>query len=268
MNYEDQLRDRLINLIVVMFAIISITGIVSTNIRAMQIGWYIRDLIQILLVVSVICLALFHRHLSTHFKAVSMILIFLTIGIIGYYTLGMFAGGVYFFPLTAIIISLFYSTRTVVIFLALSTLYILLIAYGYTSGHIKLTQSVELQTNAAHWSVYIICFLTFLIISSVTILSYRRIIGQLINKVSQQRDDYEQVNNELQNALNEVKVLRGILPICSFCKKVRDDKGNWEQLDVYITKHSDTNISHGVCPDCMIKYYPEEYSGLSSDEEN
>ena len=61
---------------------------------------------------------------------------------------------------------------------------------------------------------------------------------------------------ELNQALLEVDTLRGILPICSFCKKIRDDKGCWEQVDVYISKHSHADISHGICPECAKKYYP------------
>ncbi|MFC1824449.1 PAS domain-containing protein [Thermodesulfobacteriota bacterium] len=64
---------------------------------------------------------------------------------------------------------------------------------------------------------------------------------------------------KLQKALAEVKTLRGILPICSFCKKIRDDKGYWEQVDVYIHKYSEADISHSICPECMKKNYPDEY---------
>ncbi len=55
----------------------------------------------------------------------------------------------------------------------------------------------------------------------------------------------------------ELKILRGILPLCSFCKKIRDDEGYWEQVDVYIHKHSEADISHGICPECVKKHYPD-----------
>jgi CHASE1-domain containing sensor protein len=71
----------------------------------------------------------------------------------------------------------------------------------------------------------------------------------------------------LQRALEEVENLRGILPICSYCKKVRDDKGYWEQVDVYISKHSQADISHGICPECAKKHYPEIYIDLRLDQE-
>ncbi|WP_289020362.1 hypothetical protein [Desulfobacter postgatei] len=66
----------------------------------------------------------------------------------------------------------------------------------------------------------------------------------------------------LQNTLKEVKVLRGILPICSFCKKIRDDAGCWNQLEVYVKEHSDADFSHGICPDCFKTHYPEEYKSM------
>jgi len=62
---------------------------------------------------------------------------------------------------------------------------------------------------------------------------------------------------DLQKALSEVKTLRGLIPICSHCKKIRDDKGYWNQIESYIHKHSDAEFSHGICPECAQKYYPD-----------
>lgn len=61
----------------------------------------------------------------------------------------------------------------------------------------------------------------------------------------------------LQEALDNVKILKGMLPICANCKKIRDDDGYWQQIETYITKNSDTKFSHGICPDCIKKLYPE-----------
>ncbi|BCS95670.1 hypothetical protein DSLASN_13020 [Desulfoluna limicola] len=62
---------------------------------------------------------------------------------------------------------------------------------------------------------------------------------------------------ELENALAEINTLKGILPICSACKKIRDEGGGWHQLEDYISDHSDADFSHGICPDCMKTLYPE-----------
>jgi sensor domain CHASE-containing protein len=79
-----------------------------------------------------------------------------------------------------------------------------------------------------------------------------------ISKRKQVENEREKLITELQTALSEIKTLRGILPLCSHCKKIRDDKGYWEKVDVYIHKYSEADISHSICPDCLIKYYPEE----------
>ncbi len=62
---------------------------------------------------------------------------------------------------------------------------------------------------------------------------------------------------ELQTAISEIKTLRGILPICSFCKNIRNDEGYYEQIESYIHKHSGVDFSHTICPDCAKKHYPE-----------
>ena len=66
-------------------------------------------------------------------------------------------------------------------------------------------------------------------------------------------------NQELQLALTEIKTLRGILPICSSCKKIRNDKGYWEQIECYISEHSDAEFSHGLCQECAKKLYPDMF---------
>lgn len=67
----------------------------------------------------------------------------------------------------------------------------------------------------------------------------------------------EKLIEELKQALSEVKTLGGLLPICSHCKKIRDDKGYWNQLEGYISQHSDAMFSHSICPDCAVKLYPD-----------
>jgi hypothetical protein len=64
---------------------------------------------------------------------------------------------------------------------------------------------------------------------------------------------------ELEQALREVKVLRGLIPICAKCKRVRTDTGDWQQLEVYIQDHSEAEFSHGVCQVCMKEVYPDVF---------
>ncbi|MBN1533210.1 MAG: response regulator [Spirochaetes bacterium] len=72
---------------------------------------------------------------------------------------------------------------------------------------------------------------------------------------------------DLKEALAKVKLLSGLLPICSHCKKVRDDSGYWKQVEEYVASHSEVTFSHGICPDCLRKYYPKYADGTDGDRE-
>ena len=67
----------------------------------------------------------------------------------------------------------------------------------------------------------------------------------------------EMLIRELQKALSDVKTLKGIIPICASCKKIRNDKGYWEQIESYINKHSEADFSHSICPECAKELYPD-----------
>ena len=71
---------------------------------------------------------------------------------------------------------------------------------------------------------------------------------------------------EVKEALAEVKTLSGFLPICASCKNIRDDKGYWNQIEAYIRDHSDAEFSHGICPECAKKLYPEFYDELKQNQ--
>lgn len=70
---------------------------------------------------------------------------------------------------------------------------------------------------------------------------------------------------ELNDVITRVKTLSGLLPICASCKKIRDDEGYWYQVEEYIEKYSDAEFSHGLCPDCIKKLYPDMFHELFSD---
>ena len=71
------------------------------------------------------------------------------------------------------------------------------------------------------------------------------------------QEERERLILELQDSLGHIKTLRGLLPICASCKKVRNDQGYWNSIDTYIADRSEAHITHGICPDCFSHYYPK-----------
>ncbi len=108
--------------------------------------------------------------------------------------------------------------------------------------------------------------LGFLIITTIYFIEKRESKILSLANLAQQRkiderkrveEEREKLINELQEALNKVKTLSGLLPICASCKKVRDDSGYWNQIEVYIRDHSEADFSHSICPDCAKELYPD-----------
>lgn len=80
-----------------------------------------------------------------------------------------------------------------------------------------------------------------------------------IAALKQAEEEREKLIRQLQEALASIKTLSGLLPICYSCKQIRDDKGYWNQIETYIHDHSDAQFTHGICPACVAKLYPEYY---------
>jgi PAS domain S-box-containing protein len=96
--------------------------------------------------------------------------------------------------------------------------------------------------------------------SNETVFQGQKLIFCVCRDITARRhaeDERDRLIRELREACKEIKTLRGILPFCSFCKKIRNDKGYWEQVDIYIEKYSHADITHGVCPECMRLHYPD-----------
>lgn len=99
------------------------------------------------------------------------------------------------------------------------------------------------------------------------VLAILKQFAEVKNQLSQAQEEIERrkkaeydrdiVIEKLQTALSEIKTLRGLLPICSYCNQIRDEKGDWNRLEAYIQDHSDAKFSHGICPDCASKHYPD-----------
>jgi hypothetical protein len=93
-----------------------------------------------------------------------------------------------------------------------------------------------------------------LLLSIIVILF---IENKTISKRKQAEKEREKLIAELQDAVTKIKTLGGLLPICSYCKKIRDDKGYWNQIESYIRDHSEAEFTHGICPKCSKKLYPQ-----------
>jgi len=86
-----------------------------------------------------------------------------------------------------------------------------------------------------------------------------QVTGSMLGRAIRYAIERKKLLAQLEQSTREIKRLRGILPICANCKKIRDDQGYWTQVETYIRDNTGTEFSHGICPDCAEKLYPEYY---------
>ncbi len=131
------------------------------------------------------------------------------------------------------------------------------------SGAGDITDAVEaLRLGAWDYLLKPIESLSFLKHSIEKAMERSRLIRENIEYQELLEEKVKKRTEELQRALEQVKKISGLLPICASCKKIRDDKGYWNQIEIYIKEHSDAEFSHGICPECAKKIYPELYEDV------
>ncbi|UCD66643.1 MAG: MCP four helix bundle domain-containing protein [Deltaproteobacteria bacterium] len=123
-----------------------------------------------------------------------------------------------------------------------------LTAYARSKADTFMQHSKQVHSRAVGNS-YILILFGILLSAVVAFFTIKHVLAA---EVANQK-----LVSELNTTLEEIKTLRGVIPICSHCKDIRNDEGQWDQLEEYIRDHSDAEFSHGICPDCKKKYYSD-----------
>ena len=225
-----------------------------------------RDIAQSIAACSLVVLALVRHRFPARIKASFLIGVFIVGALPGLVTLGMLGGTVVLFPATAAMVATFYSQRLAWLYVFFTAAVVALVGSGFCMG--LLGSDVlpeEYLQSGKNWSVYVACIALSCMVSSVAVIRYRQAMQKLLAQVAEQRDKLSSRNAELVQAMEQVKRLSGMLPICSACKKVRDDKGYWRQIESYVQEHSEAEFTHGICPGCMRDLYPEYCEALPTE---
>ena len=147
----------------------------------------------------------------------------------------------------------------------------LLVAVAISLMTVRRFQSLVLLVSGQSSAAPDVFFEVVGLVISCCMMAGIYLIQPLFRAMASSRDELRDMNEKLsslsaeqttlivklQDALAKIKTLRGMLPICASCKKVRDDKGYWSQIEVYVRDHSEAEFTHGLCPDCAKKYFDE-----------
>ncbi|MBF0230559.1 MAG: DUF3365 domain-containing protein [Desulfamplus sp.] len=136
---------------------------------------------------------------------------------------------------------------------------------GYRKGDIRGGISVTLPNFSEAmntsllfgYSIAALVGLVFIVIGGNLLDKKRVLLVEANSSLKTEIEEHQQTIIQLKEANAQVKQLSGIIPICMHCKEIRDDKGYWNKLEKFICSHSEAQFSHGICPKCLEKYYPE-----------
>lgn len=258
---ELSLLNRLVDRLLLITTAIGVIAVICANVRAASIGWNYRDFMQIITLAALVMTSILRKSINPRHKALFLTLCLVMGGVSGMMTLGMLAGGVFFFPMAVVILALFYSPGAIILVTLATLSFCGLVGADFCKApEAILQQLATLHSNPVHWAVYIVCMAFFFIVIGSTIHDYRKYIAQLLQRMADSRIQLDSSRRDLRQAAAQVKILNGLLSICSSCHKIRDDRGYWNQIESYIRDHSEAQFSHSICPDCLSSLYPPEYS--------
>jgi len=124
--------------------------------------------------------------------------------------------------------------------------------YIFAARYGVLEHIVELSKQHENWEIDEIITVSCFLVFAFAFFSFRQWCRVRISEKALLLK-----NQELEKALSDIKQLSGIVPICASCKKIRNDSGYWQKIEVYIKEHTQAKLSHGICPGCEKKLYPE-----------
>lgn len=126
--------------------------------------------------------------------------------------------------------------------------------YERIKGHVQMAllgKEVSYEVSMPENEIFFARYIPF--ISSDGSVDGFSVLVEDITENKLLEEEKNKLVEELQTALSDIKILKGTIPICSYCNSIRDDEGAWNRLEVYISKHSEAAFSHGVCPNCLVK---------------
>ena len=197
-----------------------------------------------------------HHRLPYDFRALLAVLLLDLTALFGVFSFGLLGSAWWWLFLAGMLAGNFYSRRIELYHHAFGILIMAIAGYGFASGKINLDfDANEYIAHPASW-LTLLCgpvLLTILVFHAVR--TNADSIRVLLDEIDQNRKEKAELAQRLEQSMAEIKTLHGFIPICAHCKKIRDDKGYWDNVEAYVQAHSNAQFTHLLCPPCGEELY-------------
>ena len=241
-------REKIVDGVLMACGAIIVLPVAASFGRITDIGW--QPVMALQLVTLVLCwvAVLLRKRIGYIPKAILITTLFMTTSIVGVYQFGIIGNGMTFSILAPVLAAMFFNMRVALTLFGLVTASIAMI--GFYVVQTNYVPGFNLQTYVVNYKSWLDFLFAFIFVAGILTVT----AGVLFNRLTRKLIEVDMLKNEAEK---KVTILSGLLPICSYCKKIRDDKGYWNQLETYISHHSDAEFSHGICEECAHKLYPD-----------
>ncbi|HJV90297.1 MAG TPA: hypothetical protein VJ623_08345 [Holophagaceae bacterium] len=239
------MEHRLYRLLCLAAAFLSIGVVLPVNILQ-NLSWILNGVV---LAFGVICLGLYRAALRGHYPLRAFALLLGFVLNLCWFTDAGSQGSIGMFFFTGVMInSIFFRGRQRLLFLGAFLVNVLAL---FTIDYLHPAASIPFRTPMDRY----LDLVTGFAVSAVACLL---MLWVLVSNHDEERRKLSAMNRDLQRSLDEIKALQGMLPICGWCKKVRDDEGLWTQVEHYFAKHTDLSFTHGMCPECSATFKSQD----------
>ena len=260
------IRRRFLESISVVLLILAIIGLPLSLARIFQTAVNFNHISHLWISTTILGVFFFRKRLNDRWLVSLLLLIFTALSLVAFLRYGLVSAGFYFAASCIFIAGMVLGLRGGIICVVFYFFTISVIAYLWTSGY--LTFPGDVRKYILMPTVWLLLSVAFIISAGVFFISatgFFNSLKELVNTINRQKQEIAEqtaeltrANQELEAAMSEVKTLSGLLPICTRCKKIRDDNGYWNRLEKYIQNHTGALFSHCICPDCADEIYGDE----------
>ena len=262
---KQAIRRRFLDSVSSVLALLVFIGLPVSLSRISQTGIHFNHFTHIFCGLFIFILFVAKKRLSDRWVFLVLHIIFFVLSISAFIQYGMVSAGFYFAAAAIFVTSMSMGLQAGMICTAVYGLIIASMSYLWISGHLAFPGDANQYIRLGSvWATLGAAFLITTAILFISAAGFLRDLTELLDTVDEQKRKIEErsveltrANRELEKAMKDIKTLSGLLPICSNCKKIRDDQGYWQQVEQYLENHSQATFTHALCPGCIKELYPD-----------
>jgi len=255
---QQQIREALLAQMWQGLVVTALVGAPASASRALFTGWLHLYTFHVVLALVIVVVHACRARLPFGVQATGLILLLAVVGVVAVFRSGLLGLGLWWLLLSSLVAGLLLSIRWGIVLAVVTGGVVVAAGVGFVTGLLTLPFDAHAYlAQPSAWATLLCAGALMPLFVFQAIAVYQKATADLLEEVGQQHDQQTRL---VAQAVAEIKTLRGVLAMCTQCKKIRNDRGYWEQLEAYLEEHSEAQVTHSLCHPCGEALYGELWS--------